>query len=50
MVLLPLNMAGILLQGCELMRVGGGHSDPEYRHNPPEYLKYFSIFQEKTFE
>ena len=33
-------MAGIILQVCELMRVGGGHSDPEYQRNPPEYPIY----------
>ena len=37
-------MTGIILQVCELMRVGGGHSDPEYQRNPPEYPKYFRIF------
>ena len=37
-------MTGIILQVCELMRVGGGHSDPEFQRNPPEYPIYFGIF------
>ena len=32
------NVAGIILQVGELMRMGEGHSDPEYQRNPPEYF------------